>query len=90
VGPARRLRARSLAAGLAVAGAAYLVAHRLLYGGWTVYASGDHFTGGGSGHGQPPRIASALPPPRQASCWTGFPNLAAWMPATSWPSPLGR
>jgi hypothetical protein len=22
------------------------VAHRLLYGGWTVYAAGDHFTGG--------------------------------------------
>ena len=31
---------------LAVAGVAYLVAHRLLYGGWTVYAAGDHFAGG--------------------------------------------
>ena len=30
--------------GVAVlAGLAYLVAHRLWYGGWTVYASGDHF-----------------------------------------------
>jgi hypothetical protein len=29
-----------------LAGAAYLVAHRALYGGWTVYAAGDHFVGG--------------------------------------------
>ncbi|MEO6711965.1 MAG: hypothetical protein ABIM89_00885 [Mycobacteriales bacterium] len=28
---------------LAIAGAGYLAAHRVLYGGWTVYASGDHF-----------------------------------------------
>ena len=26
-----------------VAGALYLVAHRVWYGGWTVYATGDHF-----------------------------------------------
>jgi hypothetical protein len=32
--------------GLAAAGAAYVVAHRVLYGGWTVYAAGDHFVGG--------------------------------------------
>jgi hypothetical protein len=32
--------------GLAVAGAAYLVAHRSWYGGWTVYAAGDHFVDG--------------------------------------------
>ena len=31
---------------LAVAGVAYLVFHRAVYGGWTVYAAGDHFTGG--------------------------------------------
>jgi hypothetical protein len=31
---------------LALAGAAYLVAHRVLYGGWTVYAAGDHFVEG--------------------------------------------
>jgi hypothetical protein len=31
------------AALLTVAGVAYLVIHRLVYGGWTVYASGDHF-----------------------------------------------
>jgi hypothetical protein len=36
----------ALGGGLLAAGLAYLVAHRLLYGGWTVYAAGDHFTGG--------------------------------------------
>jgi hypothetical protein len=28
---------------LAVLGVVYLVVHRLIYGGWTAYASGDHF-----------------------------------------------
>ncbi|MET1049880.1 MAG: hypothetical protein ABWZ55_09640, partial [Acidimicrobiales bacterium] len=28
---------------LAVAGVAYLLLHQLIYGGWTVYAAGDHF-----------------------------------------------
>lgn len=37
----------ALASTLAAAGAAYLVVHRLVYGGWTVYASGDHFQGSG-------------------------------------------
>ena len=32
--------------GLALAGIAYLAAHQAWYGGWTVYASGDHFVGG--------------------------------------------
>ena len=41
-----RPRCGSAAAVLVVAGLAYLVAHRLLYGGWTVYAAGDHFVGG--------------------------------------------
>lgn len=38
----------ALRAGLAFAvlGVGYVVAHRLLYGGWTVYAAGDHFVGG--------------------------------------------
>ena len=36
----------ALLGGLAAAGVAYLVAHRVLYGGWTVYAAGDHFVGG--------------------------------------------
>jgi hypothetical protein len=43
----RRTRAAvGLLGGLAAAAIVYLVAHRLLYGGWTVYAAGDHFTGG--------------------------------------------
>jgi hypothetical protein len=43
----RRVRATaSLVVALGVAGGAYLVTHRVLYGGWTVYAAGDHFTGG--------------------------------------------
>jgi hypothetical protein len=32
---------------LAAAGAAYVAVHRLVWGGWTVYASGDHFQGSG-------------------------------------------
>ena len=39
-------RAAALVAGLGLAAVAYLVVHRLAYGGWTVYAAGDHFTGG--------------------------------------------
>jgi hypothetical protein len=43
----RRTRAAlALLVGLAATGVAYLVAHRLIYGGFTVYASGDHFSGG--------------------------------------------
>jgi hypothetical protein len=43
----RRTRAAvGLLGGLAAAAIVYLVAHRILYGGWTVYAAGDHFTGG--------------------------------------------
>ena len=41
-----RRRAVLLAVGLGVAGVAFLAAHRALYGGWTPYAAGDHFTGG--------------------------------------------
>jgi hypothetical protein len=36
----------TLAAGLAVAGLGYLLVHQAVYGGWTVYAAGDHFVGG--------------------------------------------
>ena len=32
---------------LMVAGLTYLLAHKVMYGGWTVYAAGDHFTEGG-------------------------------------------
>jgi len=31
---------------LGLAGIAYLVVHQRVYGGWTVYAAGDHFVGG--------------------------------------------
>lgn len=33
-------------AGLGLAGVAYLVVHQRVYGGWTVYAAGDHFVDG--------------------------------------------
>jgi len=43
-----RARAAALtAAGLSACAAAYLVVHRIVWGGWTVYASGDHFTAAG-------------------------------------------
>ncbi len=32
---------------LVAAGIAYLVAHEVMYGGWTVYAAGEHFADGG-------------------------------------------
>jgi hypothetical protein len=38
-----RPRLLSAAAVLAVAGATYLGLHRAIWGGWTVYATGDHF-----------------------------------------------
>jgi hypothetical protein len=41
----RRHRIAALGA-LAVAGIAYLVVHQRVYGGWTVYAAGDHFVDG--------------------------------------------
>lgn len=34
----------ALATGLVAAAGAYLAVHRWVWGGWTVYASGDHFT----------------------------------------------
>ncbi|MGH3908380.1 MAG: hypothetical protein ACRDTE_29975 [Pseudonocardiaceae bacterium] len=39
----RRREVLTLGAGLAVAAALYLAVHRVVWGGWTVYASGDHF-----------------------------------------------
>ncbi|MEM9562725.1 MAG: hypothetical protein AAGA93_08925 [Actinomycetota bacterium] len=41
----RRLPVGTLAA-YGVAGVSYLAIHRWLYGGWTVYAAGDHFVNG--------------------------------------------
>ena len=46
VGQVRSGRRRAAAGTLALlsaAGAAYLLVHRLVWGGWTVYATGDHF-----------------------------------------------
>jgi len=49
--PARRAGRVHAAVGmtlaLAASGATYLVLHRLVWGGWTVYASGDHFQSSG-------------------------------------------
>ncbi|MGH3941750.1 MAG: hypothetical protein ACRDTG_24610 [Pseudonocardiaceae bacterium] len=39
----RRTEVVTLGAGLAVSAAIYLAVHRAVWGGWTVYASGDHF-----------------------------------------------
>lgn len=39
----RRRAVTVLAAGLATSGALYLLVHQLVWGGWTVYATGDHF-----------------------------------------------
>ena len=33
----------TLSAGLATSGAVYLLVHHMIWGGWTVYATGDHF-----------------------------------------------
>ncbi len=41
------LSAGALVGALTLAGAAYLLVHRAVYGGWTVYAAGDHFQGSG-------------------------------------------
>ncbi len=41
-----RLTAIALGAALAAAGTAFAAFHRAVYGGWTAYAAGDHFTGG--------------------------------------------
>ena len=44
--PDRRRRLALDLAVLAAAGAVYLAFHRSVYGGWTAYASGDHFVDG--------------------------------------------
>lgn len=45
-GEPRRLRLAWCLGAFGLAAVTYLVAHRAWYGGWTVYASGDHFVGG--------------------------------------------
>lgn len=41
-----RARRPMLVVGAVLAGAGYLVIHQRVYGGWTVYAAGDHFVDG--------------------------------------------
>jgi len=43
----RRPLAGGVVAALGVAGAVYLLTHLAIYGGWTAYASGDHFSQAG-------------------------------------------
>jgi hypothetical protein len=47
LGTRRRRTALALLGALAVQAGLYLVVHRVVYGGWTVYASGDHFVATG-------------------------------------------
>jgi hypothetical protein len=77
----RRVRAAvGLVGGLAVAGVAHLIAHRVLYGGWTVYAAGDHFTGGElTVVGNDPDYAGRSQRLGGLLLDRGF-GLAAWMP----------
>lgn len=67
---------------LTVAGGAYLLAHQLLYGGWTAYAAGDHFVGGGelSVVGHDPDYGSRSGRLIGLLVDRGF-GLAAWQPA---------
>jgi hypothetical protein len=75
-------RRAALLAVLAVAGAAYLGAHRLIWGGWTVYASGDHFetTGEFSVVGTQPDYAGRTTRLLGLLVDRDF-GLAAWQPA---------
>jgi hypothetical protein len=78
----RRRNPLPMLAALGAAGVAYVIAHRVLYGGWTVYAAGDHFVGGEHtviGHdpnylGRSRRLLGLLVD-------RGF-GLAAWAPAS--------
>jgi hypothetical protein len=69
------------AALLAGAGVAYLLVHRAIYGGWTVYASGDHFqsTGEFSVTGVRPDYAARSQRLVGLLVDRGF-GLAAWAP----------
>jgi hypothetical protein len=67
---------------MVAAGLAYLVAHRLVYGGWTVYATGDHFveTGELSVVGNDPDLLGRSRRLLGLLVDRGF-GLAAWAPA---------
>jgi hypothetical protein len=79
----RRYRpAAGLAGGLGLAGLVYLGLHRLWWGGWTVYASGDHFvdTGELSVMGVDPDLAGRSLRLVALLVDRGY-GLAAWAPA---------
>lgn len=78
----RRLLAGVLS-GLALMGIWYLVFHRRVYGGWTVYATGDHFVEGG---GEWEVVGSKFNPVGRTRRVVGLIvdknfGLAAWAPA---------
>lgn len=76
----RHRSAGVLAAGLALAGVADLAFHRAVYGGWTVYAAGDHFVDSEfSVVGQEPRYAGRAVRVVGLLLDRGF-GLAAWAP----------
>ncbi|MEQ7123002.1 hypothetical protein ABN034_00655 [Actinopolymorpha sp. B11F2] len=78
----RRQAVLGLTGGLLVSGITYLAAHQAIWGGWTVYASGDHFvdTGEFSVVGvAPDYVGRSL---RLVSLFTDQAyGLAAWQPA---------
>ncbi|MGI9003397.1 MAG: hypothetical protein ACR2GH_17355 [Pseudonocardia sp.] len=67
---------------LAAGGAAYLAVHRVVWGGWTAYASGDHF----ATRGEFAVVGDSVDPFGRALRLVGllvdrFYGLAAWQPA---------
>jgi len=67
---------------MVAAGLAYLAAHRIVYGGWTVYAAGDHFVDAGelSVVGNDPDLPGRSRRLLGLLVDRGF-GLAAWAPA---------
>jgi len=81
LGAGARRRALALAAGLAAAGVAFVVLHRWWYGGWTPYASGDHFVAGElTAVGSDPDYLGRSRRLLGLATDRGF-GLAAWQPA---------
>ena len=81
LGAGARRRALALAAGLAAAGVAFVVLHRWWYGGWTPYATGDHFVAGElSAVGSDPDYLGRSRRLLGLATDRGF-GLAAWQPA---------
>ena len=81
LGAGARQRALALAAALAAAGVAFVVLHRWWYGGWTPYATGDHFVAGElSAVGSDPDYLGRSRRLLGLATDRGF-GLAAWQPA---------